>query len=176
MIVFKTGLNSQTSKQLNKFNFKKIFWVFILISVLCIAVGILGLVAGEDAEDRDVGIGLIIYGVLFAPLVWFITRLAQRHYDKSAAYISDDTVQTFKFDEERLYVEQERGDMFKSDLTAVYSYCYKVKESSTYYFIYVSSNQVLAVPKADIVEGDIDELDRIFSEKLGKKYKSLRKK
>lgn len=171
MIVFKTGLSSKTTNQLNKFTFKKIFWLFILISVLCVFMGVIGIVAGEDAEDRSVGIGLIAFGVLYAPVVWFGVRLIQKHTNKTTAYISDDTVQVFKFEEERCYIEQERGDMFKASLTAAYSYFYKVKETATHYFIYSSSAQVFVAPKADIVEGTVEELNAIFAAKLGKKFK-----
>lgn len=66
--------------------------------------------------------------------------------------------------------------MFKGDLTAAYSYCYKIKETATHYFIYISYAQAFVVPKADIVEGSIEELNSILSSNLGEKFKRSKKK
>lgn len=170
MIRFETKLNAETTKQLNKFSMKKILWVIILFSVLFVVGGVLGgFVFPEDDSDKIMGIALIVVGVIFTPLVWLFTRLIQRGLDKSASFISGNTDEVYAFDEEKVVIIQ-TGEQFSSNLTAKYAYFYKVKETLTHYFLYISKAQCHVVPKSSLTEGSIGELNEILLKNLGDKY------
>ncbi|MCM1368149.1 MAG: YcxB family protein [Roseburia sp.] len=124
---------------------------------------------GEDNSDRTMGIALIVFGVLFAPLVWVISRLLQKYINKSAKYITDETDEIYIFNDETLYIKQVSAKM-QSEVTYAYDYLYKVTESATHYFLYISKMQCHIVPKNSVTEGDINTLTELLRRKLGNKF------
>lgn len=170
MIRFETKLNAETTKQLNKFSLKKYLWAIILFSVLIALGGVFGgFIFPEDDADRTMGIALIVVAVLITPLTWLLTRLIQRGMDKSASYIVLDTDEVYAFDDEKVTIIQ-TNEQFNSNLTAKYGYFYKVKETATHYYFYISKAQCHVVPKSSITEGSIEELNALLLSKLGAKF------
>ncbi len=175
MVRFETKLNSDTTKQLNKFSMKKYLWLIILFSVLLALCGIFGgIVFGEDEADRTMGIALIVVAVLITPLSWLLTRLIQRGLDKSAAFISGDTDEVYAFDDEKVSIIQTNAQ-FNSNLTAKYAYFYQVKETATHYYLYISKAQCHVLPKASITEGTVEELNGLLLTNLGTKFVRAKK-
>lgn len=175
MIRFETKLNAETTKQLNKFSMKKYLWLIILVSVLFAVLGVLGaFVFPEDDSDRTMGIALIVIAVLITPLTWILTRFIQRGLDKSSSFITGDTDEVYTFDEEKVTIIQ-NGAQFNSNLTAKYAYFYKVKETATHYYLYISKMQCHVVPKVSIIEGTVEELNGLLLYNLGAKFVRAKK-
>lgn len=173
MVKFETKLNANSTKQINKHSFARLGWALLVCSVLFIAIGLVGYFLGTDGEDRAMGIALIVFGVLFAPLVWAVTSLVQKYFNKSAKYITDETDEIYIFDDETLQIKQVSKRM-QSESTYTYDYLYKVMESATHYFLYISKIQCHVVPKNSITEGDINALNEHLRQKLEKKFSTKR--
>lgn len=174
-VTFKTKLNAQTATELNKFSLKKIWWLILLISLAFAAFGIVGYVFAEDQADKWMGIFLMAMSVLFLPLVWLACILLQKFRNRSAAFITRETDEIYRFDEEKLCLEQTSGDEFKSTETVKYSFLYKVNETATHYFVYISKMLCHVVPKSGLKEGTVEDLNAILSAALGNKFVSLKK-
>lgn len=173
MVKFETKLNADSTKQLNKHAFARLGWIMLIFSILLIAIGLVGYFLGTDSEDRVLGIALAVFGVLFAPFIWVLSSIAQKNFNKSAKYITDETDEIYIFDNDTLYIKQVSKNM-QSETTYNYDYLYKVIESATYYFLYISKRQCHIVPKNSITEGDINTLNECLQQKLGKKFSTKR--
>lgn len=173
MVRFESKLNAESTKQLNKFSFRKLWWLMLLFSVFCIGFGLIGYFCAEDNSDKVLGIFFMVLGVIFAPLVWLLTTVLQKSLNKSATYITDNTDEVYEFDEEKIHIQQ-KSDKFQSDSVYKYEYFYKVFETKTHYFVYISKMQCHIIPKNSIVEGTVEELNELLKRYLGKKFKSKR--
>ncbi len=169
MVKFETKLNADSTKQINKHSFARLGLVMLFFSILFIAIGLVGYFSGSDDADRAMGIAFMVFGVLFAPLVWVITLLLQKYLNKSAKYITDGTDEIYIFDDETLHIKQVSKRM-QSESTYNYDFLYKVMENATHYFLYISKMQCHVVPKNSITEGDINALNELLRQKLGKKF------
>ena len=166
MVKFETKLNSQASGALNKYAMKKLWWVYALFTVLFVVLGALNL-----KDDTVSGIIFICIGVLFTPLCIILTKLIQKKVDKSMSIMSDDTTETYTFEEDKFTVTQEKGEEFRGTTEAKYSYFNKVTETSTHFYMYLSKMQCHVVPKNALVEGSLEELENIFIKNLGPRFK-----
>lgn len=79
MVEFRSKLNSGKSHALNNNMFKKLLWLYVLLTVLLIAAGVVGIVFKEDCSDFASGVGLIVFGVLITP-----SGICLRSFCKSA--------------------------------------------------------------------------------------------
>ena len=171
MVEFKTKLDASKTRAVNLNTFKRLWWLFAAVSLLFIALGIIGLLAGEDSEDMYYAIFCLVVGVLFTPLVMLLSAVIQKSINKSASYISDHTDETYIFDEDKITVTQEKGEEFSAVTTAKYSYLYKVIENKGYYFLYISKMQCHVIDKQSITSGSLEELNVLLSNNLGVRFK-----
>lgn len=172
MIEFKQKLDSNKSRALNNSMFKKYLWLYVLLSVLVIVFGALGILFGEDSSDFVVGVSLIVLGILIIPLGYVLARYLQKCTDKSATYISENTEETYTFDEQYITLTQTRGDVFTSTLKAKYSYIYKASEDKNYFYLYISKMQSHVIDKSSITQGTLEEVCALLKANLGDKFKS----
>ena len=171
MVEFKTKLDASKTKAVNLNTFKRLWWLFAAVSLLFIVLGVVGLLSGEDSEDLYYAIFCLVFGVLFTPLVMLLTMIIQKSINKSASYISDNTEETYTFDEDNITVTQSKGEEFSAVTTAKYSYLYKVIENKGYYFLYISKMQCHVIDKQSITSGSLSELNVILSNKLGDRFR-----
>ncbi len=173
MIRFETKFNAEKTKQANLFVMKKIWWAYLIFSLLFVLLGVINLVS--DERDLVFAIVMIAIGVLFTPLCILLTFAIQKKLNKSMSVLSDDTVETYVFDEERFSIKNEKGDDYKAMTVAKYSYFHKVISTPTHYMLYISSQQCHVLPKDSLVEGSLEELDKIFNHNLHEKFISKNK-
>ena len=172
MVEFKSKLDSSKSRALNKNMFKKLLWLYAVLSGLLIVCGVLGIVFREDASDFAAGIGLIVFGVLITPISYFLALFLQKRIDKSATYISDYTEEIYTFDEQYITLTQTMGDVFTATLKAGYSYIYKVREDNKYFYLFISKTQSHVIDKSSITQGTLEEATALLKRNLGDKFKS----
>lgn len=172
MIEFKQKLDSSKSTALNNNAFKKLWWLYALLSALMIALGVVGIVLREDSADFGAGVALIVFGVLITPLGYLLTRVLQKRNDKSTVYISSDTEEVFTFDEQYITVTQTKGDEFFATTKAKYTYLYKAYEDSGFYYLYISKMQSHVIDKSSLTQGTLQELNALLRANLGDKFKS----
>lgn len=172
MVEFRSKLDSSKSRALNKDMFKKMLWLYALLTVLIIVFGVVAIVYREDSSDFAAGIGLILLGELITPLGYLLTLFLQKRNDKSATYISDNTEEIYKFDEQYITLTQTMGDVFTSTLKAKYSYIYKAREDNNYFYLYISKIQSHVIDKSSIVQGSLEEVTALLKTNLGDKFKN----
>ncbi len=173
MIKFVSKLNSDSVMQLNKHTVKKSWWLFLLVSLIFVILGALNLVGEEP--DIVFGILAIAFGVIFTPMCLLFTSVVVKRQSQSMPSLSDETVQTFVFDNQQVTITAQKGEDFHSETVAKYNYFYRIEESATHFFLYISKNQSHILPKSDLVEGSLDDLKTIFAKNMGANYK-IRKK
>ncbi|MGN1076900.1 MAG: YcxB family protein [Candidatus Gallimonas sp.] len=171
MVEFRSKLDGSKSRALNNRTFKKLLWMYVLLTVLLIVLGVVGIVLKEDSSDFAAGIGLIVLGVLITPLGYLLSRFLQKRFDKSATYISDDTEEIYQFDEQFITLTQTMGDVFTSTLKARYSYLYKAREDNRCFYLYISKMQSHVIDKSSITQGSLEEVTALLKTNLGDKFK-----
>lgn len=169
MIKFVSKFNYDSVAQLNKHTVKKLWWLYLLFSLIFAIFGVLNLVGEEP--DTFLAVFFFVFAVAFTPFCLWLTYVAVKRQSQSMPSLSDDTVQTFLFDSHQVTITVQRGDDFHSEIVAKYNYFYKIEESSTHFFLYISKNQSHILPKSDLVEGSLDELKTIFAKNMGVNYK-----
>ena len=173
MIEFQGKFESGSANALNRRVFKKMGWLFAVSSVVFVLLGVLLSVIAEDTSDMVLGILLIVFGLVFAPLVKLITHFMQKKLNKSMNILSPDTVEIYQFYPDKLVITQRKGDEYEATTTAKYSYLYKVEETVSNYFLYISKMQSHVVNKSDLVQGTLAELNEILAANLGQNYKKV---
>ncbi|MDE7071544.1 MAG: YcxB family protein [Clostridia bacterium] len=176
MIEFKTQLDVNAQKALNKMSMKKVIIICVAISLVIIGIGALGIVMAEDSSDVFAGIFLLAVGVLFPPILILLNAYAQSVVRKTSPFLQNTTKEIYRFTEDGIEHLQKRDESFFSHTKADYTYFYKVISTPQYYFTYIASNQCHVINKAHITQGTCEELDAIFARKLpvGKFKKSNR--
>ncbi len=170
MVVVNTKFNEQATRELSNLQMRKFLILFIIVSAFLVLFGSIGVVAGEDIEDFTLGITLVVLGFGFTPLVYVINLLLQTFINKSMAILNEDTTNVFKFDEDKVYQEMTRGEIYHAKSESVYSLIYKVYENENNFFMFISSTQAHIIPKKDIVEGSYEDLVFYFATNLGSKF------
>ena len=173
MIRFETKFDADKTKQLNKFTMKKIWWAYALFTLIFVGLGVMNIVSSEP--DLVFGIIMIVIGVLFTPLCNGLTAIMQKRLNKTMSIMSENTVETYVFDEDQFSIKQEKGEDYKAITVAKYSYFHKVVSTPENYMLYLSQTQCHVLPKSSIVEGSLEELDGILNRNLHEKFVSKNK-
>ena len=174
MIEFVGKFDGNAANSVTKRQIKKLWWAYALFSLIFFGVGVLGVLMPEDNSDITFGIVMMVFGVLFTPLCLLVTKLMQNNLNKSMHVLSSETVETYQFFPDKLIISQRKGEEFEAVTTAQYSYLYKVEETRTQYFMKISKVQSHVVNKADLTQGTIEELNAIFANNLGIKFKAAK--
>lgn len=172
MVEFRSGFNSNKSKVLNKIALRRMWWLFSILSCVFILLGVLGIVFREDTSDLIFGIVMIIVGVLFTPLVIGLSFFVQKKLDKTMPILSNDTIETFTFEEDHLTITLIKGNEYESCCKAKYSYLYKAVEYKDCYVLYISKMQSHVIEKASLTQGTLGEMNTYLINNLGTKFKA----
>ncbi len=167
MVKFVTKFNGEITMDLNKHVLKKLLLPLIIIALLFTGCGINSIISDGD---WIFGIVIIAFGVLYVPIVWLLTRIIQKRHNKSMYIMSEETISTFTFTEDKMCIEEVKCDKYKANVEASYEYLYKVDETATHYFLYISKQQCHVIPKCDLVEGTLEELNILLFNNLGPKF------
>lgn len=167
MVKFVTKFDSNATKDLNKHAMKKLIWVLVLVSLFFTGCGMYNLFS-EDG--LFLGIFFTAFGLLYIPIVWLLTKVIQKRRNKTMYILSEETLETFTFTEDKVFIEEVKGEKYKAFVETTYDYFYRIDETATHYFLYISKVQSHVVPKCDIKEGTIEELNTLLFNNLGPKF------
>ncbi len=151
---------------------KKTWWIYVVFAVVCILGGVADIVLNDEVE---LGIFLIVFGVIFAPLLVLFASIGQKNSVKTMPLVSDETKETYIFDEDKVTILQQLRDDYYGSIITKYMYLFNVTETATHYFLYISRNHAHVVPKDSLVEGSLEQLNEIFLRQLGNKFKPYKK-
>lgn len=172
MVQFQSRFDEKAANSLYKRQVGKLIWFFVLLSVILTVAGAFYL-----SEDLETGIFFIVFGILFTPLFLWIMRMVRKQYYRSISILNSETEEIYCFDENSIHIIQKKGEEYYGEITAKYSYIYRIEETDETYFLYISSQSSHVIPKSALVEGSLEELKSYFRLNLPeKKYKEYRKK
>jgi len=171
MIKYRTVMNAEVTKQINKDAMKRLAPMFTIISAILVIMGVLGIAFPEAEEDIGLGIFLIIYGLLFYPFILLVIRIAYKKQTKSMQILSDETIEEFTFDSGYLEITQTKGTEFYGLTRCKYECLFQVQDTKDYFYLFISNSQSYIIPKSAIIMGTNDQTSTILSLALGKKYK-----
>lgn len=171
MVEVRSRLDKGLTTPLLRLTLRRILWLFLSFSLLFIALGVITIVGRVDEDSLSGGIALIAFGVLFLPLFFLLVFGLQRLANKTMPLMGAETLNTFWFDQYKIYQEQLRGTEYRATVESSYTLLYKAYETRSHFFLYISNAQVHIVPKKDIVSGSPEELAGYFTLHLQKKFK-----
>ncbi|MDE6361903.1 MAG: YcxB family protein [Clostridia bacterium] len=166
MIEFKTQLDLNSQKVLNKYAIKKLIIVFGIFSLILIGIGACGIVFAEDSADISTGIFLIVIGVIITPMLLLINALGQRSVAKTSPFLSGETKEIYRFTQDGIEHLQKKGESFFSQTKADYTYFYKIISTPTHYLMYITDRRCHVIDKTHITQGTCEELDEILARKM----------
>lgn len=174
MVEFRGKFDERVQQSVNNRAFKTSSIVILGFCGILLVLGIIGLIFGEDHEDFVYAMYCVSFAALFYPLYAVIYAIMRKLIKPSMAIMSAQTEQQFQFFEDRFMCSQIKGDEFNDFMQAKYSVFFRVIETTSQYFLYISRTQCYVINKADITAGTVDELNKILSNNLGEKFKNLR--
>lgn len=172
MIKFRSVLNEDAANKLNSHEMRKLA---IMEVVLCVSFVLAG-IAFILIDETGLGIFLTIFGLLFPVMIALIVKQKQKSMNKSAAILNGQTEQEFEFFDDHYTVKVNSGDMYNAVATARYYYLFRIVETKTHYFLYISETQAEVVDKSGLTEGTIEELNDILARNLDSKFKPYKGK
>lgn len=110
MVEFDSVLDENKTKALTRFSLKKLWWLFVIVSLALCFIGIDSLIL----EAPVIGIVLIVLGVLFTPLTLLLSKAAQKKANQSMPLLSSETKEYFRFEEQKMFVRQTKGNEYMS--------------------------------------------------------------
>lgn len=179
MVVVKTKFDEEKIKAIQELQFKRTKKLFLVLSIIITLLGLLYLaIAIDDMKLGEeyvgslvVAIMLIVFGVGYYPFAKWLTKHSQTNANKSLMLISSETEETYKFDEDKLYIFTIKGEKYRSAIETTYDYVCNVVENDKYIYLFISKTQCHVISKSDITSGDIDELHTILKKHFdGTKY------
>ncbi|MDE6667401.1 MAG: YcxB family protein [Clostridia bacterium] len=184
MVEFQTTFSAKTVDNFAKYQLKKSVWIFVAISAVFIVAGILFIVFTDSFFDDDgllsldvlIGIILILSGIILFPIFLYSVKHSQKNANSTMSILSDQTYSVFTFDENQLTISQKKGDTFEAFTKAKYDYLFKVVETKTNYFLYISSAQCHVIDKASLTQGSLDEFNTLLLNNLQYRFKPMKKK
>ncbi len=167
MVEFDSVFDENITEALNRASMKKLWWLYAVVSLAFIALGIVSLLDKDEA-----GIVWIVFGILFFPFTLFLTKIMQKNINRSMNLLSTETKEYYRFEEQKFVVRQNKGTDYLAATEAAYSYLYKVIESKDCYFLYLSKAQAHVVFKSGLISGSLAELNAILARNLGSRFKA----
>lgn len=169
MIEFSGQFNNRVNAKLAEYqsrnttkNLKKLATVFIVISAfLCIYGLACGLESYDDLFFFGIGVFGLVFWIIFPPLVKKTTKKMQDKLCKMSI-MSNETTETYKFDEEKVFIFINQGDVYRSAIEAKYEYFSYVVEDEECYMLFISKMQCHIVFKDNLKKGSLREFEDIL--------------
>lgn len=171
MVEFRQKLNLQAANSATRHQTKKVLPFIIICSVLLALLGVLCLVFRVDGEDYFLGIYLIVMGAVLPAVFFIVLKLAQRAQNKSMPLLGEDMQCVYSFYDNEVIITETKGDEYESRIRAKYSCFFKVEETNTHYFLYISKTQMHVIDKCNLTSGSIEELNSYLFNNIVCNYK-----
>ena len=142
----------------------------ILVVVLAIAVSLINI---DGAIDWFYAIIMLVISIFFAGIAVLASVLSLRYKSKKQ-FLSNKIIQMpydFSLDNESVRVSSERGNA-----NVPWTDVYKVGESQSCYFIFISRMQAYVIPKRLLVSGEEETLRALLQQHVASKMCRLQKR
>ncbi len=160
MVEFRTTFDASVTHYLQKRNFKKLSWMLWIFTAAMVFLGIMAML-GEQ-PDYVMGVIMILLGLLYIPVIKWISKWAQKKANQSMPLMSETTEEVYQFDINKVTIVQTKGDNYRAVVDTGYQYFYKVIETPTHYLFYISNAQTHVIPKEKLTQGTLEEMESIL--------------
>lgn len=143
---------------------RKIYIFYVILFIGVSASLYTGILFGFDFISIVLLIILLVTGILISYLVAFAPKI---YYKTAKKVIEHPTI--YRFASESLDVEL-KAELTNGKSLITYDSFYKIYETDSYLYLYISISQAHIVPKKDIPINVMEKLRTIFKSKLGKNY------
>lgn len=181
MVEFSGKLNGRINKKLAEHQSRKVaksmktFCLALLVLGLALCTG--SLINGLETDTDIVLFGLGLFGIIF----WFVfprtlKKTAQKAQNKqnTLSIINDETNETYKFDEEKVYIFTEQGNKFRSAIETNYDYFTNIVEDDDCYIFFITKIQCHVVFKDGLRKGSLEEMNGYIKKHFsGEKYERI---
>ena len=160
MVEFRTTFDASVTQYLQKRNFKKLSWVLWIFTVLMVYLGVMSMMSEEP--DYVMGVIMILLGLLYIPIIKWISKWAQKKANQSMPLMSETTEEVYQFGMDKATIVQTKGDNYRAVVETGYQYFHKVIETPTHYLFYISNAQTHVIPKDKLAQGTLEEMEDIL--------------
>lgn len=171
MIEFNTKMGRAELFALNKFHVKNNIWAFLIPILFFAGLGVSDIFSAKNIDEINGAIGFIFFVVVLIPFLAYLSiHLMIKRQLKTSKFISDETMEYFKFHEHGVENKTQKSDMMAT-MQMKWNLVYKAYETKKYFFIFISNRQSYIIPKASVVTGTCIELTELLKRNLGNKFK-----
>lgn len=184
MVEFKTKFNDANVQSAAKFQIKKFIWLFILMSLIFVVIGIVCILTSDGWFDADglistkclMGIIFITVGLLLPIIFYGAFKHSQKNLNKMTSLISEETFITYTFDENEITISEKKGEVFESFTRVKYVCLFNASENNTHYILYLAKMQYYYIDKTSLTQGTLEELNGYLIKNLGLKFQRAKQK
>jgi len=159
----KTMLNNNTQIELLKVTTRSLKKFFIIFGVMIVFLGLF-----INQYDDEIGIGLIIGGVIVILTFIFLGEMILVSRYKKNTKLKEEILNDYEFTEVNLLVNSFRDDEEFVKSILKYSDIIKVIENKHYLFLFISNIQAFVLSKNEMTEGCIEDLINLLKSKINK--------
>lgn len=164
-IVFSFKAKAKDYADFCAYNFfsKRRMQVIIIMAMIALA----GLV---PLKENKLTIAIIIFSLaILFPLLFYLLQRATVILRLNSNEQFKKTYYQYIFGEKFTAITREEKRKGKAQIE--YNEIYEIVERKKYYFVYVDNKNAFLIKKAGIIQGNIEEINRLFEEKIKERYK-----
>ncbi|WP_391574272.1 YcxB family protein [Cohnella sp.] len=151
----------------NRFHlFRRKWYIAYLPSIVSGVLGLLAFLDGEPSPAYTLWAVAIVTPFL---MLLLLALAGRRHLKTNKMYASMKNIY-YRFDRSSLFCETV-DPRLKTTLETDWDNVYRIYESKTSFYIYISNLQAFIIPKADIVTGRPNELSEMLEQLIGKRLR-----
>lgn len=179
MIEFNGKFDSRVNKKMTEYqlekskaSIKKLMPLVLLLGALFVGLSFISFKSsGIDYFLFGVGVFLILFILIF-PLMLKKTIIKQQEMiERQSTLMGNSTEESYKFDDEKVFIFSTKGDKYRSAVETDYDYFSFVVEDDECYMMFISNVQCHVIFKDTLKQGTLEEFEALLSKHfVGDKY------
>lgn len=179
MIEFNGKFDSRVNKKMTEYqlekskaSIKKLMPLVLLLGALFVGLSFISFKSsGIDYFLFGVGVFLILFILIF-PLMLKKTIIKQQEMiERQSTLMGNSTEESYKFDDETVFIFSTKGDKYRSAVETDYDYFSFVVEDDECYMMFISNVQCHVIFKDNLKQGTLEEFEALLSKHfVGDKY------
>ena len=170
MVEFKIEYNERINEKLTAYQTKetksKLSKIALSSVIVCICLIAYGIFEKQNEFYKSVffifGVSIIVFYVTLFLLLKGATKKQIKKNNETIISDKTLTVETLKFDEEKVFIFTNRGDFYRSAIETNYDYFCKAIEYDDSFILFVSNIMCHVIFKDCITKGTIEEFENLL--------------
>ena len=179
MIEFNGKFDSRVNKKMTEYqlekskaSIKKLMPLVLLLGALFVGLSFISFKSsGIDYFLFGVGVFLILFILIFPVTLKKTITKQQEMIERQSTLMGNLTEESFKFDDEKVFIFTTKGDKYRSAVETDYDYFCFVVEDDECYMMFISNVQCHVIFKDNLKQGTLEEFETLLSKHfVGDKY------